>query len=226
MSGAGCETARRPFEDDLKSGPNVTADRSYRDVLGVASWCRLKPEVRGRFSVKPAPGGTIRYAGTMRTVELSLMGWLFAQLCRLIGSPLAPYRGKWVPMKIELADDPLLGGVAWSRTYRFPAIRELTVRSTKCRAGEGQFVEHIGRGFRMRLALKEVAGDLWFVSTAYDVCVFGRYLSIPSLLTPGVTTVTHEQLTGDRFRFTLSVDHPWLGRTIYQAGFFYSVSDR
>lgn len=226
MAGTDFETARHPVHDDPTAGLQVTGDRSYRDSLGIASWRRLKPEVRHRFSVRPASGATIRFAGTMRTVELSFMGWLFAQACRLIGTPLAPYRGEWVPMSIELTDDPVLGGVAWNRSYRFDANRDFTVCSTKCRGDGGEFIEHIGCGFRMRLDLKEVDGDLWFVSKSYDLSVFGRRITIPSLLTPGVTTVTHEQLSGDRFRFSLSVDHPWLGRTIYQEGVFYSVNER
>lgn len=226
MNDADSGFARTHDGEDPSPGGKVTGDRSYRDALGIASWCRLKPEVRSRFSVKPAGSAAIRYAGTMRRVELSLMGWLFAQVCRLIGTPLAPFRGEWVPMSIELLEDPVLGGVAWRRTYRFAGNREFTVCSTKCRGEGNEFIEHIGCGFRMRLDLREVDGDLRFVSTAYDVAVFGRRLRIPSLLTPGVTTVTHEQLSGDRFRFSLSVDHPWLGRTVYQEGVFYSVSER
>ena len=226
MHGADSGSVKSHTDSDPRPTVNVTGDRSYRDVLGIASWRRLKPEVRGRFSVKPANGTAIRYAGTMRTVELSFMGWLFAQACRLIGTPLAPYRGEWVPMSIELAEDPVLGGIAWHRTYRFEANREFTVCSTKCRGEGNEFIEHIGCGFRMHLDLKEVEGNLWFVSSAYDFCLFGRRFRIPALMTPGVTTVIHEQLTGDRFRFSLSVDHPWLGRTVYQEGIFYSVNER
>ena len=72
----------------------------------------------------------------------------------------------------------------------------------------------------MRLALREVGGDLHFVSTSYDFTAFGITVRIPHLLTPGKTTVTHEQLRGDLFRFTLSVHHPVFGRTIYQDGYF------
>ena len=159
----------------------------------------------------------------MRTVELSFMGCLFAQVCRLIGTPLAPYRGTWVPMSIKLTEDPATGGVAWHRTYRFDANRDFTVCSTKCRGAGNAFIEHIGCGFRMHLELREVDGNLWFVSKAYDFSVFGHPVRIPDLLTPGVTTVRHEQLTGDRFRFSLSVDHPWLGRTYYQVGRFRAI---
>jgi len=77
------------------------------------------------------------------------------------------------------------------------------------------------------LELSEKEGSLVFTSRAYELQFAGWRFRIPDLLTPGITTVTHTQLAGDRFRFSLSVDHPFLGRTIYQDGEFYSVvSDR
>ncbi len=207
--------------------PTVTKDDSYRNILGADAWARLKPEVRARFSAKPRRGVAIRYKGTMATVELSFMGWLFAQVCRLIGTPLALYRGTRIPMTIELTPDEKLHGVAWHRSYNFPNKAEFTVRSTKCKGTGNEFIEHIGCGFRMRLELSEKEGSLIFTSSAYELQFAGWRFRLPDLLTPGITTVTHTQLAGDRFRFSLSVDHPFLGRTIYQDGEFYSaVSDR
>lgn len=212
---------------DPTSKRNVVTDDSYRKILGPAAWDRLKPEVRQRFSTKPRFGKAIVYKGVMHKIELSFMGWLFAQACRAIGTPLAPYRGNDVPMEIELVPDAKLKGVAWNRRYGFSPDRVFTVRSTKCRGRNGEFIEHIGCGFSMRLKLSEKDGGLKFTSVAYEVAIAGRTFRIPSLLTPGMTTVTHDQLAGDRFRFSLSVDHPLLGRTIYQAGEFYSAdSDR
>lgn len=200
-----------------------TFDPTYRDTLGIEAWSRLRPEVRRRFSVKPGPGEKILYRGVMRSVELSFMGWLFAQVCRLIGTPLAPYRGSDVAMLIELERDAAKDGVAWNRIYDFPPDREFTVCSTKSRGDNGDLIEHIGSGFSMRLALSEASGNLVFTSTAYEFSFAGVTLRIPSLLTPGVTTVAHEQLEGDRFRFWLSLDHPLLGCTIFQVGEFQSL---
>jgi hypothetical protein len=76
----------------------------------------------------------------------------------------------------------------------------------------------------MRLALAEQNRNLVFTSTRYEVVIFGRTIRIPDWLTPGVTTVVHEQLHGDRFRFVLAVVHPLLGRTIYQSGEFVPVT--
>lgn len=198
----------------------VDVEDSYRNILGEKSWNRLHPRVRERFSVKPAVGAAIRYRGVMRVVELSFMGWLFAQFCRLIGTPLAPRRGREVPMHIVLERDPERQGVQWLRRYDFVGSPAFSVRSTKTQSGSHELTEHLGFGFSMRLRLSERDGNLYFSSHAYDVSLLGRRVRIPHWLTPGRTTVAHEQVRGERFRFTLSVDHPWFGRTIYQDGVF------
>lgn len=213
--------------NQLSVSPFCIADPVYRDILGDFAWSRLKPEVRQRFSVRPAAEQCVRYVGVMESVELSWMGWLFAQVCRLIGTPLAPFRGRNVPMRIELVQDKALNGVAWHRIYYFGRGHVFTVRSTKSKGSHGELIEHIGCGFSMRLKLSERGGNLVFTSTAYQLSIAGRTFQIPALLTPGITTVTHEQIVGDRFRFSLSVDHPVLGTTIFQDGEFYSdVSER
>jgi hypothetical protein len=211
----------------LTVSPFGVADPVYRDALGDLAWARLKPEIRQRFSVRPTAEQCVRYAGVMESVDLSFMGWLFAQVCRLIGTPLVPYRGKNVRTEIELTWDKKLNGVAWHRAYCFGPDRIFTVRSTKSKGNSGELVEHIGCGFSMRLKLSEREGDLVFTSTAYQFSIAGWVFQIPAFLTPGVTTVTHEQIEGDRFRFSLSVDHPLLGTTIFQDGEFYSdVNER
>ncbi len=123
-------------------------------------------------------------------------------------------------MDIRLENDPHLGGVSWTRVYEFAKRKKLLVRSTKTRSAERELTEHIGCGFSMRLTLSEHRGDLYFVSRSYDLRILGMTIRIPHLLTPGTTTVTHEQIRGDLFRFTLAVDHPIFGRTIYQDGYF------
>lgn len=206
--------------DDDHRARCAEPDVVFREILGELAWRRLHPEVRARFSQRPAAGHEMRYTGVMYAVELSFMGWLFAQVCRLIGTPLAPRRGANVPMDIRLRRDTELGGVTWTRIYRFPGEGDLEVRSTKSRSGRQELTEHIGCGFSMRLRLSERDGDLVFISQSYDLTIFGASFRIPHWMTPGTATVTHEQLRGDLFRFTLSVDHPVFGRTIYQDGYF------
>jgi len=151
------------------------------------------------------------------------MGWLFAQFCRLFGTPLAPTRGREVPVEINLVPDDRLGGTAWNRHYAFDSAKPYTVTSTKSFDANGTLAEHIGNGFSMALRPYERRRDLVFASLGYFIQFAGRKRRIPDWLTPGVTTVTHEQIRGRLFRFTLSVDHPLLGRTVYQRGEFKSA---
>jgi len=214
---------RHPVSPSRSSRGRVFCyDNAYREALGSKAWRRLDPAVRCRFSVRPVADGAIRYRGVMDRVELSFMGWCFAQACRLIGTPLAPYRARGVPMEIELAEVENPAGVAWKRTYRFARRPPFTVLSVKSHDLSGGLTEHIGSGFSMRLRLEEEGGCLVFRSVGYDVRLLGRLVKIPDWLTPGITTVLHEQLHGDHFRFVLSVQHPILGQTIYQEGEFYS----
>ena len=200
--------------------PNVEADSSYRDMLGELAWRRLHPEIpRTVLKKNHDRGKALCYDGIMHIVELSFMGWLFAQVCRLIGTPLAPRRGYNVPMDIRLEADEATGGVRWIRRYGFRS-GAVAVQSCKTRSGRQELTEHIGYGFSMRLHLSERRGDLYFTSHAYDLTLAGKRLRIPDWLTPGKTTVSHEQIRDKLFRFTLSVDHPLFGRTIYQDGYF------
>ncbi len=85
--------------------PRRIADASFRELLGELAWRRLAPAVRERFAWKPAPGAAIRYVGMMNVVRASAAGWLMAQACRLLGTPLAPYRGSDVPVAVTLRLD-------------------------------------------------------------------------------------------------------------------------
>jgi hypothetical protein len=39
-------------------------------------------------------------------------------------------------------------------------------------------------------------------------------------MTPGTAEVRHTELGQGHFRFTLTFDHPWFGRTVMQDGIF------
>ena len=48
-----------------------------------------------------------------------LAGLFIAQVCRLIGQPLAPWRGEDVPVTVAVHTDKD-GSLVWDRLYRFP----------------------------------------------------------------------------------------------------------
>ena len=183
-------------------------------LLG-GDWYRLHPSVRARFAYEPAQ--PVLYEGVMETVHCSRAGWLFAQLTRLIGNPLTAQRGRDIPMQVLLTKREG-GGVWWRRTYGFG--RPVTVTSAKRENAMGQLCEYVGMGFGMRLRVQAKDGALHFISERYFWEISGRQIPLPHWLSPGQTHVSHTDLGGGDFRFTISMDHRQLGRTFYQTGIF------
>ncbi|HTM81681.1 DUF4166 domain-containing protein [Asticcacaulis sp.] len=183
-------------------------------LLG-GDWYRLHPSVRARFAHEPEQ--PVLYEGVMETVYCSRAGWLFAQLTRLIGNPLTARRGRDIPMQVLLTKREG-GGVWWRRTYGFD--RPVTVTSAKRENARGQLCEYVGMGFGMRLRVYAKDGALHFTSERYFWEIAGRQIPLPHWLSPGETHVSHTDLGGGNFRFTISMDHRQLGRTFYQTGVF------
>ena len=204
-------------EAGFSVGPRLT-DGSFRALLGELAWRRLPRAVQERFSWKPAPGAEIRYAGVMTVVRSSVAGWLLAQACRLIGTPLAPYRGGDVPVTVTLSLDEE-GGIVWDRLYRFPGHAPVCCRSVKKATAEG-LIECVGAGIGMWLKLSEQKGELHFRSTGYFWRRGRLRLAVPRWLWPGEMHVVHADLGGGWFRFRIAVRHPLLGEILFQDGIF------
>jgi hypothetical protein len=195
-------------------------DPSFRALLGELAWRRLRPAVRRRFAWKPASGAEIRYRGVMSLVRRSAAGALMAQLCRLIGTPLAPYGGENVPVAVVLRADRRTGGIVWERFYRFAGRPVVRCASIKRVSGREGLLECVGGGVGMWLALSERQGELHFRSTGY-FWECGRFrLRLPSWLTPGALHVVHADLGAGRFRFRIAVHHRFFGETFFQDGVF------
>jgi hypothetical protein len=137
-------------------------------------------------------------------------------MCRCIGTPVAPYVGENVPLRVRVyrIDD----GIVWERRYAF-ADRECVVKSTKQFDGSA-LVEKLGGGLHMRLRVFEAQGALHFVSDGYFFRVGQRTLPLPDGFLPGGTHVTHCDLGDGRFRFTMRTHHPWFGELFFQDGIF------
>ena len=199
---------------------DLAPDPSFERLLGELAWRRLAPAVRERFRWKPASGAEIHYAGEMLVVRSSRLGWLMAQLCRLIGTPLAPHRGARVPVTVTLSLDADGAGVVWRRLYRFPGRRAVTCVSVKKAAESEGLIECVGGGIGMWLRLSERAGALYFRSTGYFWTIGRWRVALPDWLTPGALTVVHSDEGQGRFRFVISVVHPFIGETFFQDGVF------
>ncbi|AXQ30135.1 DUF4166 domain-containing protein [Solimonas sp. K1W22B-7] len=195
----------------------------FEALVGREGWWRLPAAVRQRFHEKPAPQAPIRYVGVMHQVECSTLGWLLAQCCRLIGTPFAPWRGRDVPVAITLRHDD--DGVIWEREYRYPDRPAITVSSTKRIGSDGSLRECVGCGFGMRLAVFEANRALHFLSLRYFWQPGGRLRWLPGLLSPGVAHVIHEDLGDGRFRFAMTIHHPWFGTLFQQDGVFHRAGE-
>jgi hypothetical protein len=207
----------RPVSDPSR---DLRPDGSFERLLGELAWRRLAPAVRERFSWKPAAGAEIRYVGEMVVVRSSRLGWVMAQLCRLIGTPLAPHRGTHVPVTVTLSLDRDGAGVVWRRVYRFPGRRAVACVSVKKATDAEGLIECVGGGIGMWLRLSERAGALHFQSTGFFWALGRGRVALPGWLTPGALTVVHSDEGQGRFRFRISVVHPRLGETFFQDGVF------
>jgi hypothetical protein len=190
-------------------------DPSFHALLGELAWRRLPPAVRERFAWKPVPGAAVRYEGVMAVVRRSAVGALMAQLCRVIGTPLAPYGGGDV-----LRRDEDGAGIVWERFYRFAGRAVVRCASVKKLSADEGLLECVGGGVGMWLRLSEHRGELHFRSTGYIWRRSRVTVALPSWLTPGELHVVHADLGAGRFRFRIAVRHRLFGETFFQDGIF------
>ena len=203
--------------------PRVDLDKmetnlSYLNLLGVKSWSKLHPDIQQRFGLNAKQAVT--YKGVMKHVKASRMGRLFAQICQLIGTPLALHTGENVPVEVNVYPSKSKNGMNWDRFYSFEKQPVNRVKSTKCLLPEGGLVELVGAGFGMKLEVSERGGALCFESTEFFWQYKNFKLTIPDVLSPGKTLVSQKALANGQFEFSLQVEHLWLGRVFEQVGVF------
>jgi len=201
----------------------LATDPTFRRLLGEAGWHRLNPNVRARFAVKPAAGQVFAFAGVMAVVRRSWFGWLLGHICRLIGTPVAPQRGRDVPTVVRIYRSGCGDGIVWERRYGFSGRAPVVVSSTKRADPPHGLLECASRGFAMRLRLFERAGAIHFASTGYCLDIARWRLPIPQLLTPGEAHVVHSDEGDGWFRFTMSFRHRLFGETYFQDGLFHQT---
>jgi hypothetical protein len=212
-----------PLSDiDRVRGGTRPAPYGLKDVLGAAAWAMLPAAVQERFSDSAQ---TVDYSGEFEVVRASSLGRLIAWVCRLIGTPVAPFVGQNVPavVRVQATDR----GVEWRREYRWPDRRSSIVRSTKVIESGGTLVEELPAGLCMSLKVYEASAVLHFVSQHYyfqfSLPQIGRIrFVLPHWLSPGTVHVEHADLDGGWFRFIMTVTHPVFGELFHQTGCFRS----
>src|SRR5262250_3457974 len=206
----------RPRDDD-------SGDTRFRALMRTEEWQSLPVAIRRRFSKRLANGATVLYAGEVLETTMSRMGWLWAQLLRLIGGPLPLTRNRHVAAVVVVTEDRASRGQIWTRLYGQPGRFAQVVQSMKRFAGPTGLEEYVGYGVGMTLTVEARAGALIFRSQDYFVELFGARWRLPAWLAPGSTVVTHAELPDGRFAFTLQVIHPRLGHLIRQMAMFREV---
>lgn len=195
-------------------------DTDIPRAVGEAGWWRLPKAIRERFKDNPKFNQVRTYKGVMSTVTCSHLGWAFAWLSRLVGSPLTPHTGNNVPVTVNVFKEKERQGIVWDRIYAFNPRRKVTVRSRKVKGVGDALLECVDGGIGMELQVFEKNQALHFVSRQYFWDLFGVRLNLPSFLTPGVAHVVHADKGNGMFQFTITMVHPIFGQMFYQDGLF------
>lgn len=196
----------------VASPPECGNAVDYRKLVGGA-WNSLPASTRARFV-----GHSAEYTGSM-TLRASACGRWVARLCRVVGSPLPPASDAPLPATVRVEPDPATGGARWIRRYEFPT-GPVEISSVKALDADGSLVERLPMGLRMKLDVYAQDGALHFTSAGYFFEWLGLRIHLPSWWLPGRTQVTHRDLGGGRFRFTMIVRHAWLGQLFHHDGSF------
>jgi hypothetical protein len=195
-------------------------DRRFHDLLPDEEWGRLPLAIWRRFSKRFADGETVVYVGTVEEASSNRAGWWLAQLARVIGGPLPMGSETGVPMVVTVTEDAASGGQIWTRicarSNGFPQV----IHSAKRFAGPTGLEEYVGYGVSMALRISVEHEALVFRSVGYSLQIGPWRLPLPMRFTPGDLTVTHSDLGGGIFRFTLEIVHPRFGKLIRQSALF------
>jgi hypothetical protein len=213
---------RVPLAPPLPHQPvdEALGDLRFSALLPAAAWARLPLSIRQRFSRRLSDGATVVYVGEVLQTTMSRVGFLFAQVARLIGAPLPLERGAGVPAVVTVTEDLSGGGQIWTRLYARRAGFPQIIHSSKRFAGPTGLEEHVGAGVGMTLTLAEQDGALVFRSADYFLAWRGLRLRLPASVTPGRFIVTHAELGDGRFLFTLELTHPLFGTLVTQSAAF------
>jgi hypothetical protein len=155
----------------------------------------------------------------------SRLGWLFAWLATLVGSPLPKLRTAVAATTVQVSSDAATGGSRWIRSYCLDGQLSATVATVKALDRDGRLVERLPGGLRMQLELFVRDRALHFRSVYYYFEWRGWHLRLPSWWPPGRTEVIHRDLGAGRFRFTMRIRHPQFGELFHHDGVFAPQGD-
>ena len=191
-----------------------TISPSYASLLG-PSWSKLPVRTRARFGVERE---MVCYHGRVVVSDCTLLGRLFRQLARLVGSPL-PFDGTIGPATVVVMATGG-GSSSWTRVYRRNGGRAQAIRSVKRFDGPTGLEEYLGFGLCMALRVRADNASLLFESAGYSWALGNARIPLPSWLTPGRLLVRSTELAAPCFRFCLTLSHPRFGEVLRQEAVF------
>jgi hypothetical protein len=204
---------------------NIAAfyDLRFRALVDAGDWDRLPEEVKRRFTKRLSGPAVALYRGLVVEMQVSWLGRLLAQACRLFGAPLPLCHQAGVAALVSVSEDSTSGGQCWTRVYARPRAFPQVIHSAKRFAGPTGLEEYLGRGLGMALRVEVMDDGIAFVSDHYFIQAARLRLRLPRWLTPGTTRVIHRQVAGPSFLFGLELTHPWAGRLFLQQVLFDDV---
>ena len=187
---------------------------SYASLVG-SSWRDLPVRTRARFGVERE---MVCYHGRVEVSDCTMLGRLFRQLARLVGSPL-PFDDTVGPATVVVMATGQ-GSSSWTRVYRRNGGRAQAIRSVKRFAGPTGLEEYLGAGLCMALRMNVEDASLVFESAGYSLALGKARIPLPGWLTPGRLRVRSTELTAPSFRFSLTLSHPRFGVVLRQEAVF------
>jgi hypothetical protein len=200
-------------------------DLRFRALVDQVGWERLPEEVKRRFTKRLSGPAVALYRGLVVQMQVSALGRILAQACRIFGAPLPLCRDTGVAALVSVSEDSNSGGQCWTRLYARPRGFPQVIHSAKRFAGPTGLEEYLGRGLGMALRIEALDDGIAFVSDHYFIHIaqLRLRLRLPAWMTPGVTRVVHRQIAGSSFLFELELSHRWAGRLFYQQVLFEDV---
>lgn len=206
---------------DKHSKESHLGDLRFRSLVGQNQWKKLPKAVRCRFCKRLPDGATAVYAGKVTQARSSRIGRFFAQLTRIIGSPLPRHLYTGASATVTVGEDcsaknHYWGGQFWTRIYGRKSGFPQVVHSVKRFSGPTGLEEYIGYGIGMALDVDCQFDGIRFSSNHYFL-QFGKWrCRLPAWLTPGTVIVRHIDKSHGQFAFILELNHPWFGELMYQ----------
>lgn len=190
-------------------------DTRYRDLLPSDDWAKLPLVVQNRFMRHLAPGETKLFTGAVVKTELSLLGRPLAFVLRPLNI-IPAHHGATGPSTVIVTEGADGASQTYTRLYGRANGKAQMITTTKCFQPSG-LVEKLGYGLSMQLAITVEDRALVFTSMSYQWSALGRTFTLPRWLSPGRARIEHRDLDGSRFRFSLTLTHPWFGQLVEQA---------